>query len=80
MDRVERLIGVLADKQEKLDNLVSLLVEAQIKTQENFRETDKRLLEMKRESDVRERRLDERIEKLASAIGEMLSRQNGKKH
>jgi hypothetical protein len=77
MDRVERLIGVLADKQEKLDNIVALLVEAQIKTQEElrensretkerFRETDERFLEMKREADERERRLGERIDKLVN--------------
>ena len=112
MDRVERLIGVPAEKQTKLDDVVTLLVDAQIRTEQRFRETDeifrqlarrfeqseqrmerrfkqtdqwraelaaedKRLAKLAAEEKERGRKLDERIDKLVSAIGEMLRRRNG---
>ena len=87
VERVERLIELLAEKQPKLDDVLVVLTEAQIKTEERFRETAERF----RETDERFRRTDERliqnderlmqtnerIDKLVSAIGEMLRRRNG---
>ena len=52
--RLENLMGRLAEKQEKLDDVLVLLTEAQIKTEERFQKTDAR------------------IEKLVSAIGDLL--------
>ena len=82
VERLENLVGVLADKQAKLDDLIVLLTEAQIRTEQRFQETEKRFQEVARrfaETDKRFRRLDDRIDSLVSAIGEMLRRQNGKK-
>jgi hypothetical protein len=59
--RLEYLMGVLAEKQAKLDDVLVVLTEAQIKTEERFRETDQRF-----------RDTDARIEKLVVAIGEFL--------
>jgi peptidoglycan hydrolase CwlO-like protein len=98
--RLEYLMGRLAEKQEKLDDVLVLLTEAQIKTEERFQETDLRfqeteqrfqqtderfeetgkliretgqhLRELDRQSRERDRVLDERVDKLVSAIGEML--------
>jgi len=69
VERVERLIELLAEKQARLDDVLVLLTEAQIKTEERFRETDERF-----------RQTDERIDKLVSAIGEMLRTRNGGTH
>jgi chromosome segregation ATPase len=76
VERVERLIEVLAEKQAKLDDVLVLLTEAQIKTEERFRETDERF----RRTDERLSQTDERIDKLVSAIGEMLRTRNGGTH
>jgi hypothetical protein len=80
--RLENLMAVLAGKQTKLDDVLVLLTEAQIETQNRFRETDQRFLETDqrfretdqrfRETDQRFRDTDARIEKLVSAIGEFL--------
>jgi hypothetical protein len=59
--RLEYLMGVLAEKQARLDDVLVVLTEAQIKTEERFRETDQRF-----------RDADARIEKLVVAIGEFL--------
>jgi hypothetical protein len=61
MQRAFASIDALAEKQAKLDDLAVLLVEAQIKTEERFRETDHRFKET-----------DARIDKLVSAIGEFI--------
>jgi predicted nucleic acid-binding Zn-ribbon protein len=70
--RLEKLMGRLAEKQEKLDDVLVLLTEAQIRTEERFRETAQHLREIDRNSRERDRYLDERVDKLVSAIGEML--------
>jgi predicted nucleic acid-binding Zn-ribbon protein len=82
--RLEYLMGRLAEKQEKLDDVLVLLTEAQIKTEEQFqeteqrfRETDQRLRDLDQQSRERDRVLDERVDKLVSAIGEML--RNGRR-
>ncbi|MGA2740779.1 MAG: hypothetical protein ABSG65_25500 [Bryobacteraceae bacterium] len=59
--RLEYLMGVLAEKQAKLDDVLVVLTDAQIKTEERFRETDQRF-----------RDTDARIEKLVVAIGKFL--------
>ena len=68
VDRLERWVEILAEKQAKLDDVIVLLTEAQIRTEERFRETDER-----------SRQTDQRIDKLVSAIGEFVRKQNGGK-
>ena len=80
VDRLERLVEILADKQAKLDDVIVLLTEAQIRTEERFRETDQRFRDIEarfRETDDRSRQTDQRIDKLVSAIGEFIRKQNG---
>ena len=60
----------LAEAQVRLINAQSVLVEIQGKDEEEIRA-------MKREALEREKRLDERIGKLVSAIGKLISRPNG---
>ena len=60
--RLETVMAELAERQLELDAMVKVLLDSQIKTDQRFRETDQRL--------------DERIEKLVSAIGELI-RRNG---
>jgi hypothetical protein len=66
----------LSARSERLENLVVVLAEAQIRTEESFREVPQRF----RDTDARmansSRDLDERIGKLVSAIGELV-RRNG---
>ena len=88
-DRVMRLeegagrawaaIETLAHRQTALHDSLATLVDAQIKTEERFRETDARLEKLARETDARFRETDGRfretdvrIEKLVSAIGDFL--------
>jgi predicted nucleic acid-binding Zn-ribbon protein len=73
--RLENLMGRLAEKQEKVDDVLVLLTEAQIKTEERFQETERRF----QRTDARMEELakaqlqtGERIEHLVSAIGELL--------
>jgi hypothetical protein len=54
----------------RLEDLTRVLVDSQIRT-------DARLIQLREESNEREKRMDERIGKLVSAIGEFI-RQNGK--
>jgi ABC-type transporter Mla subunit MlaD len=87
--RVWRVIDAKAGKQEKLAHTMALLADAQLRAQEQIRETaehlrhaDKQLSETVaelRESDRRWREsaavFDARVDKLVVAIGEMLRRQ-----
>ena len=57
--RLEKAMAELAEKHAQLDDLVKVLVDAQIKTETRFQQTG------------------ERIDKLVSAIGELI-RHNGK--
>jgi hypothetical protein len=66
--RIENLMGraftaieALADKEARLDDVLATLTEAQIRTEERFQRTDARF-----------ERTGEGIDKLVSAIGEML--------
>ena len=80
--RLENLMGRLAEKQEKLDDVLVLLTEAQIKTEERFQETERRFQETERRFQRTDARMEElakaqlqtgeRIEHLVSAIGELL--------
>jgi hypothetical protein len=71
VDRVERWIEVLAEKQAKLDDVLVVLTEAQIKLTQAQNQD-------RAEARERERRLDERIDKLVGAIGELIRRNGGK--
>jgi hypothetical protein len=71
VDRVERWIEVLAEKQAKLDDMLVVLTEAQIKLTQAQNQD-------RAEARERERRLDERIDKLVGAIGELIRRNGGK--
>lgn len=53
----------------RLEELTATLLESQIRT-------DARIVELREEANEREKRADERIEKLVSAIGEFI-RRNG---
>jgi predicted nucleic acid-binding Zn-ribbon protein len=68
----------------RLEESMQALVDAQIKTEERFQQTEERFQQIARQFEAdhaeareRERRVDERIEKLVSAIGELI-RRNGK--
>jgi hypothetical protein len=88
------VVETIADKQARLDDVVVLLTEAQIKTELRFQqvenliekrfvETDERFRQLEqrfRETDDRARQTDERIDRLVSAIGEMLRTRNGGTH
>jgi chromosome segregation ATPase len=77
--RAWNAIERLADRQTALDGALETLIEAQTKTEERFQKTDARLEKLAEEGKEREKRLDERIEKLVSAIGVWISRtSNGK--
>ena len=58
----------------RLETAMVLLAEAQLKTEEQFQRTDARSAQLRLESNERERHMDERIEKLVSAIGELITR------
>lgn len=66
------------ESQIRLDNALAYLAESHAKIEEQFRRTDTRIAELREESNQREKRMDERIGNLVSAIGEFISRQNGK--
>jgi hypothetical protein len=51
----------------RLEDLTRVLVDSQIRT-------DARLVQLREESNQREKRMDERIDKLVIAIGEVISR------
>jgi hypothetical protein len=68
-ERVERLIEILAEKQTRLDDVLVVLTEAQIKNEGRFDQIADRF-----------RDTDDRIDKLVSAIGEMLRTRNGGTH
>ena len=68
--RLENLMGRLAERQEKLDDVLVLLTEAQVKTEERFQETERRFQETERlfqETERRFQRTDARMEELAKA-------------
>jgi hypothetical protein len=74
VERLENLVGVLAEKQVKLDDVLVLLTEAQIKTEERFQEVAQRFHDTDTRMANLSSDLDERIGKLVSAIGELVRR------
>ena len=67
--RLENLVGILADKEAKLD-VMRALAESQIKLHEDIRE-------LRQEQGEHDRKIDDRIEKLVQAIAELSrNRQN----
>jgi chromosome segregation ATPase len=68
MTRAWTAIEGLAEKQSKLDDVLVVLTEAQIKTEERFQQTGERF-----------QQTGERIDKLVSAIGELIRRNGGAK-
>jgi len=86
--RLEGLVEVLAEKQAKLDDVLVLLTEAQIRTEQRFQEAELQFQKVQeqfqdvaqrfRETDERFRQTDVRIENLVSALGEMLRKPNGR--
>jgi hypothetical protein len=63
--RLENLVGVLAEKQAKLDDVLVILTEAQIRTEERFQETERRFQETERrfqETDQRFQETDRRFQ------------------
>jgi hypothetical protein len=83
------VLDSIALKQEKLDDLLDRIAQAQFENELRFRETDERIRgereetqrrfrEMDEHAQQRGRALDERIDKLVSAIGEMLRRDSQK--
>jgi hypothetical protein len=70
--RLENLVGVLAEKQIQIDDVLVTLTEAQIKTEERFeevarqfQETDRRLKEMAQETDRRFQETDRRFQEMS---------------
>ena len=61
--RIEKNIAEITKKQSHLDDLVKILLDAQIKTEQRFQETDKRFAET-----------DKEIADLVIAIGELIGR------
>jgi hypothetical protein len=68
----------LSTRGARLEELAKVLLDAQIKTEERFRQTDERF----RQTDARIEKLgadlDARIEKLVIAIGELIDRMDGR--
>ena len=98
LDRLEQVVGILAEDQVSLQRLVAELAtetrrgfdqvaarfeaatkrmdEDQARTEERFRETDERMREMARQNSQRSRELDDRVDKLVLAIGELIRNPN----
>lgn len=71
--RVARLENVglkLAESHQRLDQKMAALIDAQIKTEQQLARVDEAARE-------RDRQLDERIDKMVSAIGELIRLQRG---
>ena len=67
----------LEEAQIKLTNAMTHLAEVQAQDEGELRQMNVRIEQMKIEALEREKRIDERIDKLVVAIGELISR-NGK--
>jgi predicted nucleic acid-binding Zn-ribbon protein len=76
-ETVTRRVARLEEAMIRLTNAQAHLTEVQAASQTQMRKLDQKIAQMKAEALEREKRLDDRIEKLVSAIGE-LSRRNGK--
>ena len=74
MSRAFNAIEALADKEEKLDDAIALILEAQIKTEHRFKETADHLRETDKQLRTLGQETDARIRDLTSAIGELIRR------
>ncbi|MGC9950407.1 MAG: hypothetical protein ABSF64_28920 [Bryobacteraceae bacterium] len=72
MLRVFTALDALTEKEKKLDDVLVLLTEAQIATQQQFQETDRRIEALAQKLTESHMQLDERIQNLVSAIGEFI--------
>jgi len=79
MRRVFTALDALTEKEKKLDDVLVLLTEAQIATEQRFQETDRRFQETDRRIEALAQKLteshlqlDERIKSLVGAIGEFI--------
>ncbi|HXM40471.1 MAG TPA: hypothetical protein VN924_04420 [Bryobacteraceae bacterium] len=79
MRRVFTALDALTEKEKRLDDVLVLLTEAQIATQQSFQETDRRFQETDRRIEALAQKLteshlqlDERIKNLVSAIGDFI--------
>lgn len=70
--QLERIVGVLADKTGRLDDVMLTLAEAQITLTHRLDTLADRLDTAAQQSVDRDRKLGERIEGLVSAIGEFI--------
>jgi len=94
VDRLERVVQVIAEDQISLQKLIADLATETRKgfdrvakqfteTDKRFAETDKRFAETDRrmrDTDERLRQTNERIDRLVIAIGELIRKQNGSRH
>jgi chaperonin cofactor prefoldin len=74
-DALVRLTGAQIKTEERFqttERRFQLVEERFQQTEKLFRETDRRMREIDQQSRERDRALDERVDKLVSAIGEML--------
>jgi chromosome segregation ATPase len=62
MRRVFTAIEALTEKEKKLDDVLVLLTEAQIATQQSFQETERRFQETERRFQETDRRIDKLVE------------------
>jgi hypothetical protein len=83
MQHTVAVLDRLVVRQEKLDEVMEILAESHIKTQEQLqenarqlRETDELLQRSLREQQARDQAIDARIDKLVSGIGEFIRRQS----
>jgi predicted nucleic acid-binding Zn-ribbon protein len=79
MRRVFTALDALTEKEKRLNDVLVLLTEAQIATQQSFQETDRRFQETDRRIEALAQKLteshlqlDERIKNLVSAIGDFI--------
>jgi hypothetical protein len=67
-------VARMEEAQIRMQNAMAHLAEVQAQNQTEDRERDKHIAELRQEALERERRVDDRIEKLVIAIGELVSR------
>ena len=72
--KLEETMNELAQAEIRRDNAISHLAEVQARSEAETRE---RLARIDTDAEARGRLLDERIEKLVSAIGKLISQRNG---
>ena len=80
LDRLEQVVGIIAEEHLSLQNLVAELATETRRgfdrVAARFEETERRMRETDEQIRQRSRELDERIDKLVLAIGELIRSQN----